>query len=345
MSDAYKQAGVDIKAGNEAVVRMKQHVQRTSRPEVLTDLGGFAGLFALDSSRYQQPVLVASTDGIGTKLKLAFALDIHHTVGVDLTAMCVNDIVVQGAEPLFFLDYIAADRIDPARIESIIKGIADGCQEAGCALIGGETAEMPGFYHPGEYDAAGFCVGIAERDSLVTGAGIAPGDVVLGLPSSGLHSNGFSLVRELLLNNSSFPLDRPFGPNTEALGTELLRPTRIYVRTVLELLQQFTIKGMAHITGGGFTENIPRILPSSCRAHINLDSWPIQPIFHLLQETGQLSQQDMLGTFNMGIGMVLVVDRATGAAVMESLCQKNEAVYLIGTIEEGDQGIEWRGTL
>ncbi len=345
MSDAYKKAGVDIAAGSEAVNRMKQHVRRTHRPEVLTDLGGFAGLFALDSSRYRQPVLVASTDGIGTKLKLAFALDIHHTIGIDLTAMCVNDIVVQGAEPLFFLDYIAADRVEPSRIASIVQGIADGCEEAGCALIGGETAEMPGFYHPGEYDAAGFCVGIAERDALVTGADIVPGDVILGLPSSGLHSNGFSLVRKLLQDNPSFPLDQPYGRDTKALGTELLRPTRIYVRTILDLLKQFSIRGMAHITGGGFTENIPRILPHNCRARINLGAWPIPPIFSLLQEQGDLTAADMFTTFNMGIGMVLIVDRAAGAAIMEYLCKSNEAVYLMGSIESGSPGIDWGGKL
>lgn len=281
MANAYKQAGVDIEAGYEAVDRMKKHVKRTMRPEVMGGLGGFGGLFDLSAVNVKNPVLVSGTDGVGTKLMLAFQLDKHDTIGMDAVAMCVNDVVVQGAEPLYFLDYIACGKADPARIESIVKGIADGCEQAGCALVGGETAEMPGMYDESEYDLAGFTVGVVDKERLITGADIKPGNILVGLSSSGIHSNGYSLVRKIVSGmdlNEVYPgLERP-------LGEELLTPTKIYVKPILEVLKKHDINGMAHITGGGFIENIPRMLPEGLQAEIDYGTWPIPPIFNVLQE-------------------------------------------------------------
>lgn len=332
MSDAYKQAGVDIAAGNEAVERMKKHVQRTMRPEVLTELGGFGAAFALNQGKYKEPVLVSGTDGVGTKLKIAFAMDRHETIGIDAVAMCVNDIVVQGAEPLFFLDYLAVDRVVPEKIEQIVQGVAEGCLQAGCALIGGETAEMPDMYATGEYDIAGFAVGIVDRQQLIDGSKVAEGDVVLGLASSGIHSNGFSLVRKLLLEEHGYKLDEHIDELGGKLGEVLLTPTKIYVKTILSLLSQVELKGLSHITGGGFIENIPRILPIHLMAEINYGSWPIPPIFPMLQKAGDISYLDCFRTFNMGIGMVMIVSAADAERVMQLVSSQGELIYQIGTI-------------
>ncbi|AFH65801.1 phosphoribosylformylglycinamidine cyclo-ligase [Paenibacillus caseinilyticus] len=344
MSDAYKQAGVDIAAGNEAVERMKKHVKTTFRPEVLTELGGFGGLFGLNKDKYEEPVLVSGTDGVGTKLKLAFAMDKHDTIGIDAVAMCVNDIIVQGAEPLFFLDYLACDKVIPEKIEAIVKGISDGCVQAGCALIGGETAEMPGMYSEGEYDIAGFTVGIVDKKKIIDGSTIRPGDVVLGLPSSGIHSNGFSLVRRLLLEQKGYKLDQALEAlEGKKLGDVLIEPTRIYVKTILSLLVKVQIKGMAHITGGGFLENIPRVLPKNVNAHIQYGSWPILPIFHLMQQDGSISNNDMFRTFNMGIGMVIVVSAEEAEATLAAARELGESIYRLGEITTGEGIVTFEG--
>lgn len=334
MPNAYREAGVDIKAGHETVARIKHHVARTKRPEVLSNLGSFAGLFALPGG-FRQPVLVASTDGVGTKLKLAFAMNRHDTIGVDCVAMCVNDVVVQGAEPLFFLDYLATGKLQPEQAEAVIKGIADGCEAAGCALIGGETAEMPGMFAHGEYDVAGFCVGLAEREALVTGDQIQPGDALIGLASSGLHSNGFSLVRRLLGSDSErFQQKVPWAE--KRWGDVLLTPTRIYVQTVLTLRTQFPVRGMAHITGGGLNENVPRMLPEGTAAEIHWGSWPVPEIFSFLQKEGGLSTAEMVNIFNMGIGFVLAVPETEAGAVKKRAIELGERAHHIGTVVASD---------
>lgn len=343
MSEAYKAAGVDIAAGNEAVERMKKHVQKTMRPEVLTGLGGFGALFGLDIQKYKNPVLVSGTDGVGTKLKLAFAMDRHDTIGIDAVAMCVNDIVVQGAEPLFFLDYLACDKVVPEKIEAIVKGIADGCEQAGCALIGGETAEMPGMYGHGEYDIAGFSVGIVDRDQVITGKNIQPGDAVIGLASNGLHSNGFSLVRRVLLEQSGFNLNDKVPGMDWTIGEELLVPTRIYVKPLLSLMKSFKIKGMAHITGGGFIENIPRVLPPEVDVDIDFGAWTVHPIFELIRNKGSISYKDMFTTFNMGIGMVIIISAKDLDAFMNEAEILGEKPYLIGRVTEGDRAVRFNG--
>jgi phosphoribosylformylglycinamidine cyclo-ligase len=343
LSEAYKQAGVDIAAGNEAVERMKKHVKRTFRPEVLTDLGGFGGLFGFDKNKYADPVLVSGTDGVGTKLKLAFMMDRHDTIGIDAVAMCVNDVVVQGAEPLFFLDYLACDKVIPEKIEAIVKGIADGCQMAGCALIGGETAEMPGMYGPGEYDIAGFTVGVVDRSKLIDGSDIRPGDAVLGLASSGIHSNGYSLVRKLLLEQCGHALDEVLPELGAPLGEVLLEPTRIYVKPVLALLERIRVKGMAHITGGGFIENIPRTLPQHVDVRIDYGSWPILPVFQLIQSKGSIRLRDMFTTFNMGIGMVLIVAAEDAEEAVRIAEAQGEQVYRIGEVTEGSRRVVFQG--
>jgi phosphoribosylformylglycinamidine cyclo-ligase len=336
VADAYKKAGVDIEAGYRAVSLMKKHVQKTVRPEVLGGLGGFGGMFDLSQLGYKEPVLISGTDGVGTKLMLAFTMDKHDTIGTDCVAMCVNDIVVQGAEPLFFLDYIACGKAVPEKIEQIVKGIADGCIQAGCSLIGGETAEMPGMYGENEYDVAGFAVGIAEKSKLVTGETIQEGDALIGLASNGIHSNGYSLVRKILLEEAKLNLHETYGNLTVSLGEELLRPTRIYVKPILEVMKQFEIKGMAHITGGGFIENIPRMLREGLCAEIDYGSWPIPPIFDLLQEKGKLNRKEMFNIFNMGIGFVLAVDSELIQPVIHQLEQLGEKAYLIGRVKKGE---------
>ncbi|OEF99474.1 phosphoribosylformylglycinamidine cyclo-ligase [Vulcanibacillus modesticaldus] len=337
MNKAYKRAGVDIDAGNEAVERMKRHVAKTFRTEVRTGLGGFGSLFALPN-KYKQPILVSGTDGVGTKLKIAFELDKHDTVGIDLVAMCVNDILAQGAEPLFFLDYIATGKLVPEKIEEIVKGIANGCEQGGCALIGGETAEMPGMYVQDEYDLAGFAVGVVEEAEIIDGSKIKAGDVLIGLASNGLHSNGYSLVRYLLEENG-YHLNDYIKELDRTLGEELLKPTRIYVRPILEMMKQVKIKGIVHVTGGGFIENIPRVLPKKIQANIEMGSWDIPPIFTFLQKIGSLKRDEMYRTFNMGIGLILIVDEKDKDLVINLAKQQGEKAYLIGSVSTGNQDV------
>lgn len=326
---SYRDAGVDIDAGDSLVEKIKPFAKRTMRPEVLGDLGGFGALVEI-SKKYRQPVLVSGTDGVGTKLKLAFEWDQHDTVGIDLVAMSVNDILVQGAEPLFFLDYFACGKLDVERAAAVIKGIASGCKQSGCALIGGETAEMPGMYPDGEYDLAGFAVGVVEKEQVINGRSIAAGDIVLGLASNGIHSNGYSLVRKII-ERARPELDAPFADG-QTLRQAIIAPTRLYVKPILAALKQFTIKGMAHITGGGISENVPRILPDNTVAAIDTQSWPLPKLFQWLQQAGQVDSQEMYRTFNCGIGMVLVVNAADAAAVQQFLQQQGETVYEIGVI-------------
>ncbi len=339
MANAYKQAGVDIEAGYEAVERIKKHVNRTVRPGVMGALGGFGGMFDLSSLGMKEPVLISGTDGVGTKLMLAFMMDRHDTIGIDAVAMCVNDIVVQGAEPLYFLDYIACGKAQPEKIEAIVKGIADGCEQAGCALVGGETAEMPGMYSPEEYDLASFAVGACEKANIITGQQIKEGDVLIGLASSGIHSNGYSLVRKVFLEQAGWELDRHVEEFGCTLGEELLKPTRIYVKSVLAAQKQFELKGLAHITGGGFIENVPRMLPAGLGAEIEEGSWDIPQVFKTLESLGGLKRQDMYNIFNMGIGMVAAVDAATAEEVVKIFNENGEQAAVIGKVT-GTEGIK-----
>ena len=328
---SYRDAGVDIDAGDQLVENIKPFAKRTMRPEVLGDLGGFGALVEI-SKKYQNPVLVSGTDGVGTKLKLAFEWDIHHTVGIDLVAMSVNDILVQGAEPLFFLDYFACGKLDVARATDVIKGIAAGCEQSGCALIGGETAEMPGMYPEGEYDLAGFAVGVVEKSKVINGRSIRPGDVVLGLASNGAHSNGYSLIRKII-ERSNPDLDAEFDGG-KTLRQTIIAPTRLYVKPILAALEKFEIKGMAHITGGGLTENIPRVLPENCVAQIDAQSWPLPKLFQWLQQAGNVEQQEMYRTFNCGIGMAVIVPAEQAETAQAFLAEQGETVYRLGTIRE-----------
>ena len=333
----YRQAGVDIEAGEEVVRRMRPLARSTFRPEVLGDIGTFGGLFRLGAERYVDPVLVSGTDGVGTKLKLAFLMDRHDTVGIDLVAMCVNDIIVSGAEPLFFLDYLAVGELVVSKAEAIVQGIAEGCRQAGCSLIGGETAELPSFYQKGEYDLAGFSVGVVERVAILTGEKIKPGDAVIGLASSGLHSNGFSLARRVLLEQAELSLDSSLDGLDNTLGETLLTPTRIYVTTILQLIKDFSIHGLAHITGGGITRNVPRVLPQGCRADIRKNTWPIPPIFSHIQKFGHVEEDEMYRVFNMGIGFVLVVSVDQEQAVIDRANALGEQAMGIGQIVEDPQ--------
>ena len=328
---SYRDAGVDIDAGDQLVENIKPFAKRTMRPEVLGGLGGFGALVEI-SRKYQNPVLVSGTDGVGTKLKLAFEWDIHHTVGIDLVAMSVNDILVQGAEPLFFLDYFACGKLDVARATDVIKGIAEGCEQSGCALIGGETAEMPGMYPEGEYDLAGFAVGVVEKSKVINGRSIRPGDVVLGLASNGAHSNGYSLIRKII-ERSNPDLDAEFDGG-KPLRQAIIAPTRLYVKPILAALKKFEIKGMAHITGGGLTENIPRVLPENCVAQIDAQSWPLPKLFQWLQQAGNVERQEMYRTFNCGIGMAVIVPAEQADAAQAFLTEQGETVYRLGTIRE-----------
>lgn len=337
----YAAAGVDITAGNRAVELMQEYVRRTFRPGVLGDLGGFGGLFALEPGRYRQPVLVAGTDGVGTKLKIAFLMDRHDTIGIDAVAMCVNDILVHGAEPLFFLDYLAVGKMVPEKVAQIVAGVAEGCRRAGCALIGGETAEMPGFYPEDEYDLAGFAVGVVEREELLDGSRIRPGQVVLGLASSGLHSNGFSLARRVLLAEAGYTLDRQLPELGRALGEELLEPTRIYVASLLPLIKEGLIKGLAHITGGGLVENPPRILPKDVNMRLDRRSWPVPPVFRLIQENGKVPEPEMYRTFNMGLGMLAVVAAGDVDRVKARLEAAGGEVFVVGEIIPGRGAVEF----
>lgn len=332
MSNAYKAAGVDIEAGYEAVSRMKKHVQKTMRPGVLSGLGGFGGMFDLSQLNLREPVLVSGTDGVGTKLLLAMMMNKHDSIGIDCVAMCVNDIVVQGAEPLYFLDYIACGKAEPEKIESIVKGIAEGCEQAGCALIGGETAEMPGMYSEEEYDLAGFTVGACEKTNLITGQKINQGDCIIGLASSGIHSNGYSLVRKVLLDDAKMDVNAFIPELGCELGEELLKPTKIYVKPILAALSEFEVKGMAHITGGGFIENLPRMMPENLGIEIKSGSWEIPPIFTLLEEKGNISREDMYNIFNMGIGMALVVEQEKASELLAFFEKRGEVAYQIGAV-------------
>ncbi|MBO4694063.1 MAG: phosphoribosylformylglycinamidine cyclo-ligase [Clostridia bacterium] len=338
-SDAYAKAGVDITAGYKAVELMKKHIARTATPGVKDSIGGFGGLFSLDLAGIANPVLVSGTDGVGTKLKLAFLLNKHDTVGVDCVAMCVNDIICCGAKPLFFLDYIACGKNTPEKIADIVKGICDGCVQSGAALIGGETAEMPGFYPEDEYDLAGYCTGIVDKNKIIDNNTMREGDIVIALPSSGVHSNGFSLVRKVFdVENSNIktPLEELGG---KSLGEALLTPTKIYVKPVLALIEKVSVKGISHITGGGFYENIPRSIPGGLCAEIIKDSVRILPIFRLIAKVGNISEHDMFNTFNMGVGMSIVVSPEDEKAALEILKANGENAYVIGKISSGKDKI------
>ena len=336
----YKNAGVDIEAGYRSVELMKKHVQGTMRPEVLTNLGGFSGAFSMEKFKdMEKPTLVSGTDGVGTKLKLAFLLDRHDTVGIDCVAMCVNDIACAGGEPLFFLDYIACGKNDPEKIATIVSGVAEGCKQSGAALIGGETAEMPGFYPVDEYDLAGFAVGIVDEKDLVTGKDLKAGDTLIGIASSGVHSNGFSLVRKVF-SMSKEALDTYYDKLGCTLGEALIAPTKIYVKALKSIKEAgVTVKACSHITGGGFYENIPRMLPDGIRAVVKKDSYPIPPIFGMLAEDGEIEEKVMYNTFNMGLGMVIGVDPADAEKTMEAIRAAGETPYIVGYTEAGEKGV------
>ena len=338
----YRDAGVDIDAGNLSVKLIKDSVKATYRPEVLGDLGGFGGLFAM-STKYKEPVLVSGTDGVGTKLRLAFILDKHDTIGQDAVAMCVNDILVQGAEPLFFLDYLAVGKLEPEQVADVVKGVANACKESGCALIGGETAEMAGFYAEGEYDIAGFAVGAVEKSKIITSEKVKAGDVILGLPSSGVHSNGYSLVRKIVFDVKGFKGDEYIDELGKTIGEELLTPTRLYPKSCLPLIEKFDIHGMVHVTGGGYYENIPRALPEDMGAEIDATSWPVPPIFNLLKEWGNVDWHEMYRTFNMGIGMIIIASADEAEKIKADLQARSESVYEIGKVTQGSHEVIVKG--
>lgn len=333
----YRDAGVDIDAGNDLVQRIKPHVEKTRRPEVMASIGGFGGLFAFPVDRYKEPVLVSGTDGVGTKLKLALDMNIHDTIGYDLVGMCVNDVLVCGAEPLFFLDYYATGHLDVDVAEAVVAGIARACADCGAALVGGETAELPGMYSEGDYDLAGFCVGAVERSEMITGESVIAGDALIGIGSSGCHSNGYSLARKVV-ETSGADLDQPLGETT--LGAALLAPTRLYVKPVLELIKRLPVKAMAHITGGGLPENLPRVLPEGIGARIDSKSWTRPDIFAWLQEQGNIADREMYRTFNCGLGMVLVVDAGNAEKCVAELIALGESAWHIGETISGSDEVE-----
>ena len=338
MAESYEKAGVNLEAGYEVVRRIKSHVASTARAGVMGNIGAFGGMFDLASLGVKEPVLVSGTDGVGTKLKLAFALDKHDTIGIDAVAMCVNDVLAQGAEPLFFLDYVAVGHNEPAKIEAIVAGVAEGCRQAGCALIGGETAEMPGMYAEGEYDIAGFTCGVVERSKLIDGSKVKVGDVLVGIASSGVHSNGFSLVRKILADNA-LDLDKRYDElGGRTLGEALLAPTRIYVKQVLEVVRNCDVHGISHITGGGFDENIPRILHEGQGLEIEEGSWEILPLFRLLEQWGGIPHREMFNIFNMGIGMVIALDAGEAQKAMDILAAAGEKASVIGRVT-GSEGV------
>ncbi|HIZ53678.1 MAG TPA: phosphoribosylformylglycinamidine cyclo-ligase [Candidatus Enterococcus avicola] len=342
MPNAYAKAGVDVEAGYEVVERIKKHVKKTERLGVMGALGGFGGCFDLSALNVKEPVLVSGTDGVGTKLMVAIQENQHDTIGIDCVAMCVNDIVAQGAEPLYFLDYIATGKNHPERLEAVVAGVAEGCLQAGAALIGGETAEMPGMYSENDYDLAGFAVGIAEKSQLVTGEKIAVGDVLIALPSSGIHSNGYSLVRKVFFEMNQLTGDSILNASQKAVREELLTPTKIYVKEILPLVKAGLVNGIAHITGGGFVENIPRMLPENLTVEIQLGSWPILPIFTDLETYGKIPTMEMYEIFNMGAGMVLAVSVDKVDEVQRLLKVENSESYVIGQVKaQADQAIEW----
>ncbi len=338
-SMTYREAGVDIDAANKSVKMMRQWVERTRRPEVLGELGSFGGLFALDTSKYQEPVLVSGTDGVGTKLKVAQMMKVHDTVGIDLVAMCVNDILVHGAEPLFFLDYIGLGRLNPELVEAIVKGVSEGCLQAGCSLVGGETAEMPGFYSDDEYDLAGFAVGVVDRQAVIDGSAIKEGDQLIALASTGLHSNGFSLARQVLLEKAGLKMDAQVESLGGSLGEAMLKPTRIYVKSVMQLLGRLPVHGMAHITGGGILENLERVLPEGLGVQMEISEQRIPAIFKLIQQVGNVEQSEMFRTFNMGIGFVVVLSGEAAAEAIGILEGCGETAWIIGSISCGESGL------
>ncbi|MBQ6794913.1 MAG: phosphoribosylformylglycinamidine cyclo-ligase [Clostridia bacterium] len=341
MSESYKNAGVDVEAGYEAVRLMKADVKKTFIDGVMSDIGGFGGLFSINKDNYEEPVLVSGTDGVGTKLKMAFIADKHDTVGIDAVAMCVNDVVCSGAKPLFFLDYVAVGKNVPEKVATIVKGVADGCVQAGCALIGGETAEMPGFYPVDEYDIAGFTVGIVDKKDIIDGSKLSSGDALIGIASSGVHSNGFSLVRKVFdVREDNEKLKEYNEFLGDSLVNTLLTPTKIYVKSALKLIEECDVRAISHITGGGFYENIPRMLPANMKAVIKKDSFEVLPIFKLLQEVGNIPERDMFNTFNMGIGMIAAVPAAEAEKAVKVLEEMGEKAYIIGTVEDGENGVE-----
>lgn len=339
----YKSSGVDVEAGYQTVKLMKEHTKRTMIPGVLGELGSFGGFFEIAKENYKNPILVSGTDGVGTKLQLAFMTEKHDTIGIDCVAMCVNDVACHGAKPLFFLDYIGTGKLEPKVAADIVKGVCDGCVEAGCALIGGETAEMPGFYKAGEYDLAGFAVGIVDKDNVINGSEVSEGDIIIGIASSGIHSNGFSLVRKLFFDVNKFDISTKFDELDCTLGEELLKPTKIYVKTVQALIEKHHIKGIAHITGGGFIENIPRTIPSGLKAIIKHGTWDILPVFKLMQRLGNIEEMEMFNTFNMGIGLVLAVEKEKAEDIICTLGYLGEKAYIIGSVAKGEGGIEFCG--
>lgn len=336
----YKSSGVDIEAGYKSVDMIKKYVKSTFTEGVLSDIGGFGGMFSLGKENMEEPVLVSGTDGVGTKLMVAFKADKHDTIGQDAVAMCVNDVVCQGAKPLFFLDYIATGKVKPEKISSIVKGIAEGCKKSNAALIGGETAEMPGLYSKGEYDIAGFCVGIVDKKNIITGEKISSGDILIGIPSSGLHSNGYSLVRKLFFEIKKWDIDKFIPQLGCTLGEELLKPTEIYVKVVLKILQKHKVKGISHITGGGFYENIPRMLPKNLSAKINLNNIKKLPIFELIQSEGNIEDKEMYSTFNMGIGMVLAIDERDKNGIIETIKNEGYNPVVLGEVTIGSNRVE-----
>ena len=344
MSNAYEKAGVNIEAGYESVERMKSHVARTGRKGVAGTFGGFGGTFDLSALDYKEPVLISGTDGVGTKLKLAFMADKHDTIGIDCVAMCVNDIVAQGAEPLYFLDYIALGKAVPEKVEAIVKGIADGCVQSGAALIGGETAEMPGLYKINEYDLAGFAVGACEKKDIVTGENVAEGDILVGIASSGIHSNGFSLVRKIVIEDEGYKIDDLIAGYEELgkVGDALLEPTKIYAKPVLQMHKELDVHSMGHITGGGFFENLPRMLPEGLAAEVNLGSWDVLPVFKMLKEKGQLTDKDLYSVFNMGIGFVVAVPEAEADQAIQIATEHGEKAFKIGRVLTGE-GVTFTG--
>ncbi|MCL4474817.1 MAG: phosphoribosylformylglycinamidine cyclo-ligase [Nitrospirae bacterium] len=337
----YKKAGVDIDEGERFVRMISPLVKKTFRPEVLTDIGSFGALFKLDTAKYKEPVLVSGTDGVGTKLKVAFMMDRHDTIGIDLVAMCVNDILTSGAEPLFFLDYFAAGKLAAEKASTVIEGIVEGCREAGCALIGGETAEMPGFYQEGEYDLAGFAVGIVERSAIIDGSEIKTGDSLIGLLSTGLHSNGYSLARKVFFDAKKMEVSSYIPDLGMTLGEELLKPTRIYVRAFGALKQRVRIKGIAHITGGGIPGNLPRVFPEGIGAVVRKGSWPVPPIFRIIGEMGNVPSDDMAGTFNMGIGYIVVVSQKDAEISVSLLKESGFDSYVIGNVVQGKKEVRY----
>lgn len=338
MSDQYRKAGVDLEAGYESVRRIQSHVARTKVKGAMDSIGAFGGMFDLSALGMKEPVLVSGTDGVGTKLMIAFAMDRHNTVGVDAVAMCVNDVLVQGAQPIFFLDYLAVGKNEPAKIEQLVKGVADGCVQSECALIGGETAEMPDMYDPKHYDIAGFCVGAVEKQKLLDGQSIAAGQVLIGLPSSGAHSNGFSLIRKVLFKDAKLDIHQAYEElDGQVLGDVLLTPTKIYVKAIKHLLPDEKIKGMCHITGGGFYENVPRMLKEGQGVKINMKSFPRPKIFDLIAKTGNIEMSEMANVFNMGIGFILAVDQADVKETLKHLKEINEPAYVIGKVTDSGQ--------